>query len=256
MLIILNFLAFAEMVGINVYANLKRLGGASTGEISAAYPNIFTPAGFTFAIWGAVYGLLLIYLIRTFFSSRARETADRIGPWFIISCIFNTGWIFCWHFRMIPLSMAAMMGLFVSLVILRGRTEDAAFADRAGFDLYAGWISLAMAANFIAALVSAGADGFGSLAQVLSFGILLIAGILMMGTVLVERSWVFGIAGLWGMAGILYRHLAPNQLAGRYPWIIGALMVGLIFVSFGVVTVLRDTNKKTKMQPALPPLNS
>ncbi len=30
-----------------------------TGELSDRYPNLFVPAGFTFAIWGLIYLLLL-----------------------------------------------------------------------------------------------------------------------------------------------------------------------------------------------------
>jgi hypothetical protein len=42
------------MIVLNVLANALPLGGRTTGEISDAYPNLFAPAGYTFAIWGLI----------------------------------------------------------------------------------------------------------------------------------------------------------------------------------------------------------
>ncbi len=37
----------------------------ATGEISGLYPNYFVPAGIAFSIWGMIYLLLLVYVIRS-----------------------------------------------------------------------------------------------------------------------------------------------------------------------------------------------
>ena len=48
---ILNLLFYLLMIGANALANTNIFGQATTGEISAKYSNLFTPAGITFAIW-------------------------------------------------------------------------------------------------------------------------------------------------------------------------------------------------------------
>lgn len=48
----INTIAFAAMAAVNALANLLPIGGNTTGQISEAYPNLFTPAPITFAIWG------------------------------------------------------------------------------------------------------------------------------------------------------------------------------------------------------------
>ena len=61
---------YGVMVAINYLAELLRLGGKDIGEISAKYPNLFTPAGYAFSIWGLIYLLLLIYVIYQLWSGK------------------------------------------------------------------------------------------------------------------------------------------------------------------------------------------
>lgn len=58
-----NTAAFAAVLAVNALANLLPIGGKTTGEISEQYANLFTPAGYTFAIWGLIYLLLGIFVV-------------------------------------------------------------------------------------------------------------------------------------------------------------------------------------------------
>lgn len=50
---------FAVMLGVNALAgSTTLLGGHDTAAVSDKNPNLFAPAGFTFAIWGVIYLLL------------------------------------------------------------------------------------------------------------------------------------------------------------------------------------------------------
>ena len=69
----LNILAFLLVLVVNGLANALPLGGNTTGDISARYPNLFVPAGLTFSIWGVIYLALaafILYQARDLFSSR------------------------------------------------------------------------------------------------------------------------------------------------------------------------------------------
>ena len=62
----LNVLGFALVLTLNTLANALPINGMNTGEVSALYPNLFVPAGFTFSIWGIIYLLLLGFVIFQF----------------------------------------------------------------------------------------------------------------------------------------------------------------------------------------------
>jgi hypothetical protein len=58
-----NLGAFALVILLNVLSNALPINGQTMPEISAKYPSLFTPAGFTFSIWGVIYLSLLIFVV-------------------------------------------------------------------------------------------------------------------------------------------------------------------------------------------------
>ncbi len=58
MLATLNLIGYLVMVAANGLANALPINDITTGKVSALYPNLFVPAGITFAIWGLIYLLL------------------------------------------------------------------------------------------------------------------------------------------------------------------------------------------------------
>lgn len=72
-LIAANTLGFAAVLAVNYLANSLPLNGKNTGELSDLYPNLFVPAGLTFAIWGVIYTWLLalvVWQVAALFSAR------------------------------------------------------------------------------------------------------------------------------------------------------------------------------------------
>ena len=83
--------AFLLVIVVNGMANGVPLGGRTTGEISAAYPTLFTPAGFTFGIWGLIYTLLTCFVIyQALPAQRNSSTLAAISTLFIANCASNT----------------------------------------------------------------------------------------------------------------------------------------------------------------------
>ena len=95
------------MVAVNYLANALPLNGRRTGDVSDAYPSLFTPAGLTFAIWGVIYLLLGCVLYQLGFFRGGERSADRdallnrVGLLFSISSLANTAWVFAWHYDII-----------------------------------------------------------------------------------------------------------------------------------------------------------
>lgn len=195
---------------VNGMANTLPLGGRTTGELSAQYPNLFVPAGFTFSIWGVIYLGLLVWAVVQFLPGR--EGMGRLlAPAFALTSVLNAGWLFAWHFGQVEISVVVMATLLITLVTLNARLggwapegfrgpppESARFA----FGVYLGWISVALIANVTALLVAWGWDGMG-LPDALWAGVMVCVGALVgvVATLRLRNPWLGG-AVTWALAGV------------------------------------------------------
>lgn len=249
--------AVVATIAVNAYANIVRLGGANTGEVSAVYPNLFTPTGLTFSIWSVIYLLLLVYAVYQFAAVR-RKAGSKLGedvftainPWLLLSCAANIGWMMAWHFRLIWLSMICIVVLLISLVVVARKLYIACMKPAITHDylwvrlpimVYLGWISVATIANSFALAVSLGWNGMGSDAgSWLAFG--LIGGALI-GLVAMwkQRDAAYGAMFVWAYGGILMKHLAEGGHNGAYPSAIALLGVLLpVLVSAVLYVFIRQ----------------
>ena len=120
---LINALAYLLMVTVNVLANVLPIGGMTTGDISDAYPNLFAPAGFTFSVWGLIYVLLggfVLYQLGVIGKKNPISPAAMaaVGPYFAVSSLANTVWIFAWHNNYILASLILMVILFLCLAAI------------------------------------------------------------------------------------------------------------------------------------------
>jgi hypothetical protein len=122
-LILVNTIAFLGVLLINYLANALPLNGKNTGELSDQYPNLFTPAGLTFSIWGIIYlwlmvfiGYQLVALFRSSLAVRVEPIVDKIGWYFAATCVFNVAWMFAWHWEQMALSVLIMLGFLLTLL--------------------------------------------------------------------------------------------------------------------------------------------
>ncbi|MFZ9982253.1 MAG: hypothetical protein ACO3FI_09505, partial [Cyclobacteriaceae bacterium] len=151
---IINVVALAAVIYVNYLANALPINGKTTGALSDQYANLFVPAGLTFAIWGLIYLLLIIFVIIQFLP--AFNSSATNGYWFALSCLFNISWIVAWHYEQMILSVLIMLGLLITLTIINlGLTQEKQQFLKIVFGVYLGWILIATVANTTAGLVSA-----------------------------------------------------------------------------------------------------
>ena len=173
-LIIINWIALVITLTVNALANFLPINGHNPAELSAMYPNLFVPAGFTFGIWGFIYLLITLHVLYSMYIlSNAKRSANEIGllvkrvkPLFCITCISKVAWIFAWHFLLIWLSVLIMITLFVTLLLIFRQITCADKEIKLGymehisletpFIIYFSWIAVALIANITALLVSKG----------------------------------------------------------------------------------------------------
>jgi translocator protein len=161
----LNLFALAGVLTINTLAIMLPINGMSTGELSALYPSLFTPAGFTFSIWSVIYLLLTGFIIFQW-TVLSKPYFVELSLWFLLSSFANIGWILTWHYLFIYASVLIMLILLFSLtkiflllqsVILTSLTEK--IFIQLAFTFYFSWICVATIANISALLVSLSWDG-------------------------------------------------------------------------------------------------
>lgn len=240
----INTAAFAAMILINILANLIPFGGMTTGDVSKAYPTLFTPAPITFAIWGVIYFFMAAFVLfqwgvwdRGGESNRLRE---RIGLWFAVSCLWNIGWIFAWHFGAIGLSLLFMIGLFLSITVIVNRVEKKYLpffgrtAAGAGFELYYGWIIAAAIANISVLLKYLEWDGWGLSEGFWTVTMIILGAVIASLAVLFDKRWFSAFAVIWAYVGILIRHIAPSGYGGTYASVIAAAIIAIT----GILTVV------------------
>lgn len=235
-------LSFLVMVTVNALANILPINGINTGAAADRYPNLFTPAPLTFAIWGAIYLMLLVYVLFQLLPSKANADSarqvllEKVGKMFIFSSLLNAAWIFTWHYNLIPISVAVMLLILLSLIrigwLLRephGSPKEE-LALRIPFGLYFGWITVATIANITVLLVQLGWNGFGITPEVWTAIIIAVGALIATATMFSIRNVAYALAVVWAFAGIMNRHLSSEWFGGQY-----TLVVVVTSISIGVL---------------------
>lgn len=203
--------AFLATILVNTLANALPLNGITTGEISARFPVLFTPAAYAFSIWGFIYLLLAAFSVyQALPAQRENPRLRAVGWWFALSCVFNIAWVFLWHYGYFALNQVAMVGLLASLMLVYSRLDIALLATRGGerwwvevpFSVYLGWISVATIANGAVVLRDAGWNG-GSLGPIPWTLLMLAVGAgLGLGMAVARRDAAFPLVLVWAYGGI------------------------------------------------------
>ena len=256
---IITVVTYIGMVTVNALANILPINGITTGQVSDSYPNLFTPAGFTFSIWGLIYLLLAGYTLYQLGLFRGPKDADskdmlrKTGILFSLSSIANTAWIFAWHYRMIPLSMVLMAVILVCLIVIRETLGREILTPRERlfiglpFSVYFGWITVATIANATVLLVSLGWDGFG-IAEPVWAVIVLIAGMLIgIVTMIRYRDVAYGLVLIWAYLGIYIKHVSAKGFAGQYPVVMIAAALCILVFALTAAYILLNRKKRKAM---------
>ena len=239
--IIVPFILYSLVIFINYLANALPIGGLTTGQVSDLLDNLFTPAGFTFSIWGVIYLGLLIFLISSIsISNNQKFFLNKILNLFSITCILNVSWIFAWHYKFFPISLIIMLSLLYTLILI-SRVIWLNYEDLKSFyfynitsfafNIYFGWITVATVANFTGLFVSYGWDGFGISHEVWTSLIIITATGIATFTFLKNKNVWYLLPIIWAYYGIYFKHTS-GILENNYPLIVYALLLGMGILIF------------------------
>ncbi|WP_320127475.1 tryptophan-rich sensory protein [uncultured Sphaerochaeta sp.] len=232
-------LSFVCMIIVNALANILPFNGMSTGAISDSYPNLFAPVGFTFAIWGVIYSLLMLYTLYQLgiFQKESKNDQEQllvqIAPLFIISSLVNALWLVSWHYTKLVLSMVLMLVLLLCLISIvqaikkHSLKKSGYLCIQLPFSIYFGWITVATIANAATLLVSLGWNRFGLSESFWTVLILIVGMAIGVATAIRNQDIPYILVLVWAYFGILYKHLAANEFHKAYPDIIVTLCICL-----------------------------
>lgn len=242
--IILNWLALLLVLVVNYLAVSLPINGQTPAEVSAKYPNLFVPAGFTFSIWGIIYLLhflhaaystyILMHPVRS--ENAVGILTKKLNPLFWLACLFNCGWLMAWHYNYAGLSVFVMGGLFMVLlqafriISKTEKTLNLGYFEHVSletpFIIYFSWINVAILANLSAWLVSTGWPT-NEMWNWLSSCIMITwaTGV----GVWLSLSWqrpAFTAVIAWALIGIYANHAETNQYVGNFA-LAGIVLCGI-----------------------------
>jgi hypothetical protein len=218
-----NIAAFLLVAIVNVLSNALPINNQSMSEISARYPSLFTPAGFTFSIWGLIYLTLLVFVIyQALPAQRNNQTIASISRLFQLNCAANAGWLFAWHYDLLSISLLLMFTLLGTLVMiyraLLAELDNASLGQHLAlhlpFSLYTGWITVATIANISTIQTGYGWDNIGLTAINWTLLKIAVAGAIGATIVLRYRDPVFVLVIAWAAYGISVMQSAVPAVAG------------------------------------------
>ena len=246
-------LSFSWMILSNYLANALPLNNYTTGAISALYPNLFVPAGFTFAIWGMIYLLLIGWLISAIIILRKqdltsfswRHVRSMLNP-FYLSCFLNGAWIFAWHYLQVGISLLIMLTLLMNLVMLYGRMQTYQSAITGwmriwlyhAFVVYLAWISVATIANTTALLVHMKWGGLGIDAHYWSCGMMSVALLLGLHMGIRREEPAFALVLAWAFYGIAKGQAAQSEVVSLF-----AYACAVISLIIAIVAIWKSSRK-------------
>jgi len=261
-----NLLAGTATIIVNILAGLTLINNTSTAAVSDQYPNLFTPTGLTFAIWGVIYVLILVFLwyqLKGIRKGEAPEVVEKIGGYFILSCAANIAWIFIWQYKYVNWSLLPMVLLLISLIEIYTRLgigkatvpRRERYSVHLLFSVYLGWITVATIANVAAYLVAIGWDRFG-LTEATWFGLVLaVATVIALLVLWTRRDLAYILVVVWAYIGIIIKHMQPDPHYGVQPVLAAYTAVMLVILVFAyLIRLIADrTPPKKKGEPAPAP---
>lgn len=194
-------IAYALMIFLNYWS------ATDVGSVADQEQAIIQPAGFAFSIWGLIYVLLLIWIIRLFFINQTEDTvAERITFWPILNFALNGSWIIAFTQQWLFISTLIIVALLITLIIMYRRISkmnDIHWFDRLPISIYFAWVTVATIVNIFTWFVGMGVTEFLGLSELTWTNILLIVATgIMIYVSIKHRDWLYPLVFVWSYTAI------------------------------------------------------
>ncbi len=214
---LLNFASVVLVIAINYITQALRVNETTIGEISNKYFNLFTPAGYAFAIWGLIFLALIaysIYQIKLAFSREPLIFIKQTAYWFVLANLLNCVWVFAFAYEYTGVSVLIMIGILYALIQIIRKTKmnlrsvatSTYLFGRLPISLYSGWIAVATIANIAAYLSKLHWKGALFSGEQWTIIMMSIATLINIYMVWKRNMRAFAVVGIWALIAIYKRH--------------------------------------------------
>jgi hypothetical protein len=250
-----NVVAFIITLYFNYASSAGVFNNSTQASISAEYQNLFTPAGYAFAIWGIIYLLLFGFIIYQSRSLFVKVNDDafvlKTGWWFILSCIANSAW--CYLFVMDYIGLSVLLIFFILFCLLKIVKNNSMELWDAPipvivflwwpFVIYSGWLAVACIANVAAYLVKIGWNGFGITEVIWTCLLIIVATAINLMVTWKRNMREFALVGAWALVAIAVANWDTQETI-KY---IALISAGMLLLSSSIHAFInRATNPAIK----------
>lgn len=232
-----NVLAVVMAIVLNYLANNLSLNGNTVGGVSAQYANLFTPAGYAFAIWGLIYLgqlALSIYLVRQQYLQVHDDynALQQLQGWLILANLLNAAWIFAWLYEYTGLSVLLIIGILLCLLKIYLNTQAQSGITNQPYiyffwwpiTWYFGWVSVAAIANIAVWFTKLGWQGEPLSPVAWAVIMLLIAAGLNFFMTWVGNARMFAWVGVWAILAIGVNRLQDHPGVAATSFVLAGLL--------------------------------
>lgn len=228
-------LATIGTIAFNALSASGYLNGVTPKAISDKYPTVVTPAGYAFTIWSLIYLGLIAFSIYQMMASNLAKFR-RLRTIYILSCVFNCGWIFFWHRDMIAVCLGMIVALLATVLALTIGTQRSASPVEAvftklPFGIYAGWVTAATLVNLVVLLVWARVDISQSSWNIIGVACVAAGTIAAVAVRFIWRNFLYPLSIAWAAAAIAINQQGnTTMIVASVVSVIVCLLLSMSFV--------------------------
>ena len=192
------------------------------------------PAGYAFAIWGMIYGWLVVSAVFGIWKRGSDLAWDRARLPLIVSLGVGTPWLAVANNSAIWATILIfVMAIGAILALMRAPLHDH-WLFKVPVGIYAGWLT---AASFVS--LGSTAAGYGIVTGQLGWAYLGILGALTVATPVLLRTSApsYGLTVVWALVAIIVANKADV-------WTVSALAAGGIAILLGLIAVTRPSGRR------------
>lgn len=257
---IFNLIALLLHIATSAATQLKLVNTKDVAEVSNLFPTLFTPAGFTFSIWGVIYivlGTMCIYHIFIAFKRpldhEGNQAINKMGWLFILNNLATVAWLYAWTHEQIGTAQILIMFQLISLIAIHSRlgiqepyhSIPNKIFTQAPLSIYLGWISIATIANTAVYLTSIKWNGWGISPEFWALIMIAVAVLITILMIFFRNNAVFGLVVLWALAGIFFR-----QHQSYYPSIDKTALISIAIT--GAAILIQVFRMRHYQPPGIP----
>ena len=245
-LLYINLIAYCLLIVINAAAVLIPFFGKTPGDVSDMFPNLLTPADFSFKIWSVIYislGFFAFDQIRHIRQTKIdtpKEVLD-VGYLFFASCVFNILWLIAWQSVHILSSFLLIFALWILLIVLYYRlaqSDNASKVYTIPFSIYLAWVCVAALANLNILLIDSNFKFFGFTEEYWTAALIVLG---ICGTLLViylNQDFWFTSVLVWAFYGMYSKNM---DLTPEGNWVSKMSLIAIAFlISVWIVIIIRN----------------